>query len=78
MFMYIKKKWNEKGCFYRTARTFLQTLFATLISDIAMFAGDTAEFTFKAVLTTAIIPILSALLSALMNLAGNCSETDKK
>ena len=71
----IRKEWNKKGCFYHSVRTFFQTFFAVVMTNISLVATGNAEFAMDILLSSVIIPALSAACSAVMN--KGCSKQNK-
>lgn len=67
MINFIRKEWNKKGCFYRTVRTAAQAFIATAVSELTFLLSGAAELSFKILLSTVLIPAISAATAAVMN-----------
>lgn len=67
MIDFIRKEWCKKGCFYRTVRTAWQAFLATAMSELTLLLSGTVELSWRILLSTVLIPAISAAIAAVMN-----------
>ena len=77
MIEWIKKEWKNKGCFYRTVRTFLQAAGGVILAGIMALITKQIGFEWNSIMSGILIPALSAGIGAVMNKSKKEMETNE-